>query len=209
MAKPKWEIECVIYDCDGVLFDSLDANSRLYNHIATSTGRGPLTPDELWYCHTHTVYESINHLFKHDGKLEQKALDFLKTINLGDFVIYLKMEPNLLETLTALKERKIGRAISTNRTTSMKYIMERFDLLPYFDMVVTALDVKHPKPHPESVKKILDALKFDRKKTLFIGDSGVDRETALSSGVKFIAYKNKEIAEDGFIDDHRALLDFL
>jgi HAD superfamily hydrolase (TIGR01509 family) len=76
-------------------------------------------------------------------------------------------------------------------------------------MVVTALDVKHPKPHPESVKKILDALKFDRKKTLFIGDSGVDRETALSSGVKFIAYKNKEIAEDGFIDDHRALLDFL
>ncbi len=209
MDNKKWEVECVIYDCDGVLFDSLDANSRLYNYIATSTERGSLSPDELWYCHTHTVYESINHLFKHDGKLEQKALDLLKTVNLGDFVVYLKMEPNLIETLTELKKRNVGRAISTNRTTSMKSIMERFNLDPYFEMVVTALDVKHPKPHPESVEKILAALKYDRKKTLYIGDSGVDRETALSSGVKFIAYKNKEIAEDGFIDDHRALLDFL
>ncbi len=31
----------------------LDANSRLYNYIATSTERGSLSPDELWYCHTH------------------------------------------------------------------------------------------------------------------------------------------------------------
>ncbi len=37
----------------------------------------------------------------------------------------------------------------------MKSIMERFNLDPYFEMVVTALDVKHPKPHPESVEKIL------------------------------------------------------
>jgi HAD superfamily hydrolase (TIGR01509 family) len=119
------------------------------------------------------------------------------------------MEPNLIRTLTELKERNIGRAISTNRTTSMKYIMERFKLDPYFEMVVTALDVKHPKPHPESVEKILTTLKYDREKTLYIGDSGVDRETALSSGVKFIAYKNKEIAEHGFIEDHLTLLDFL
>ncbi len=29
MDNKKWEVECVIYDCDGVLFDSLDANSPL------------------------------------------------------------------------------------------------------------------------------------------------------------------------------------
>ena len=40
----------------------------------------------------------------------------------------------------------------------MEYIMEKFDLNRYFDMVVTALpkDVKNPKPHPESVEKILN-----------------------------------------------------
>jgi len=202
-------IECVIYDCDGVLFDSLEANHRLYNRIAVSVGRGELTPEELQYCHTHTVYESINHLFCHDGELEKKALEVLKGVDLRDFIPFLKMEPHLMETLSTLRERGIKTAICTNRTTSMKYIMEEFGLGPYFDMVVTALDVKHPKPHPVSVEKILEGLKVGKDKTLYLGDSDVDRETALTSGVLFIAYKNRAIAEHGFIEDHLDLLGFL
>jgi phosphoglycolate phosphatase len=209
MAGPKWDVECVIYDCDGVLFDSLDANGRLYNHIASSMGRPPLTGEELGYCHTHTVFEAIRLMFRTDEALEKKALEFLKKVDLKEFIVHLKMEPNLLTTLALLKERGITRAISTNRTTSMKHVMERFGLTPYFEMVVTALDVAKPKPNPESVEKILKALNLQREKVLFIGDSEVDRETALSSGVKFIAYKNKEIAEDGFIEDHLTLLGLL
>ena len=45
MQQKRWEIDCIIYDCDGVLFDSLEANGRLYNHIATSMGRSALTDD--------------------------------------------------------------------------------------------------------------------------------------------------------------------
>ena len=73
------------------------------------------------------------------------------------------MEPHLIETLKTLKDRGIKTAISTNRTTTMEYIMEKFDLNQYFDMVVTALpkDVKNPKPHPESVEKILTDLNVD------------------------------------------------
>jgi phosphoglycolate phosphatase len=202
-------VDCVIYDCDGVMFDSLDANGRLYNHIAASAGRPPLSRDELAYCHTHTVYEALHHLFRMDESLEKKALDFLKTVELKDFIVYLKMEPNLLETLAILKERGILRAISTNRTTSMKHIMERFGLWPHFDMVVTALDVKMPKPHPESVEKILETLKLKKERVLYLGDSEVDRDTARSSGVRFIAYKNPAIGEGSSIDDHLSLIDFL
>lgn len=207
---PQWHIDCVIYDCDGVLFDSLDTNERLYNHIAVSMGRRPLNKSELQYCHIHTVYESIRHMFKGNEALEKKALDFLKTtVDLKKFIVFLRMEPNLFETLAILKQKGISRAISTNRTTTMKHIMERFGLTPYFDMVVTALDVTKPKPDPESVEKILKTLSVDRKRTLYVGDSEVDRETAVSSGVKFIAYKNSEMAADGFIDDHLDLLTFL
>ncbi len=203
------KIDCVIYDCDGVMFDSLEANGRLYNHIASSVGRPPLSREELAYCHTHTVYEAIHHLFMTDELLKKRALDFLKTVELKDFVAYLTMEPNLLETLDILKARGILRAISTNRTTSMKHIMERFGLLPYFEMVVTALDVKNPKPHPESVEKIIATLQLNKERVLYIGDSEVDRETARSSGVPFIAYKNEAIGDLGAISDHLSLLDFL
>jgi phosphoglycolate phosphatase len=207
---PVWEIDCVIYDCDGVLFDSLDTNRRLYDHIATSMGRQTLSTSELQYCHIHTVYQSIHHLFEGDEALEKKALEFLKTrVALNDFIVYLRMEPNLFEILDILKQRGICRAISTNRTTTMKAIMERFGLWPHFDVVVTALDVAKPKPDPESVEKILNTLSVGREKALYVGDSEVDRETAASSGVKFIAYKNEEMEADGIICDHLDLLRFL
>jgi phosphoglycolate phosphatase len=202
--------ECIIYDCDGVMFDSLDANERLYNKISTAAGRDVLTPDELYYCHTHTVHESITYLFRSDREREIRAIDYWKNhIDFQEFIVYLKMEPHLIEALTALRERGIKRAVCTNRTTSMKHVMEKFGLWPYFDIVVTALDVKNPKPHGESVEKILDALKVNREDTLFLGDSEVDRETALSGGVRFISYKNDRIGLHGSIQDHLDLLNYL
>ncbi len=212
MEMKKRKTECVIYDCDGVLFDSLDQNKRLYNHIAVSMGRMPLTDAEALFCHAHTLNESIRHIFSNDETMVEKAMAFWKSnINFMDFIVYLKMEPNLIEILKALKDRNIKTAISTNRTTTMEYIMEKFDLNQYFDMVVTALpkDVKNPKPHPESVEKILKTLNVDGERVLYVGDSEVDRTTARSSGVAFIAYKNPGLEADGFIDDHLGLLAFL
>ena len=204
--KIEWKIRCVIYDCDGVLFDSLEANGRLYNDLCALVGRGPLEEGEVKYVHTHTVYEAIHFIFGNEDGLEQKALEVLKEVDLRKYVAYLKMEPYLLQTLNLLKTNRILKAINTNRTTSMKYIMDRFGLWPFFDMVVTALDVKNPKPHPESIEKIIDAFKLKKEEAVFIGDSEVDQETAKSSGIKFIAYKNREIENDALIEDHLDLL---
>lgn len=209
MDKTAWDIKCVIYDCDGVMFDSLEANKRLYNHIAISMGRGELTEEEIRFCHTHTVFESIKYMFK-SSDMQEKALLFLKNnVQLKDFIIYLKIEPDLIDALKILKSKGIKRAISTNRTTTMKHIMEHYNLWDYFDIVVTALDVSNPKPHPESVEKILSNLNMKKEHTVFVGDSEVDRETALSAGIKFIAYKNRELQADAFIDDHLSLINFL
>jgi len=204
--KIEWKIRCVIYDCDGVLFDSLEANGRLYNDLCVLVGRGPLEEGEVKYVHTHTVYEAIHFIFGKEDGLEKKALEVLKEVDLRKYVAYLKMEPYLLQTLNLLKTNRILKAINTNRTTSMKYIMDRFGLWPFFDMVVTALDVKNPKPHPESIEKIIDAFKLKKEEAVFIGDSEVDQETAKSSGIKFIAYKNREIENDALIEDHLDLL---
>ena len=206
--KMKWKVHCVIYDCDGVLFDSLEANTKLYNDLCAMVGRGPLREDEMKYVHTHTVFEAIHFIFGKENDLEKKALDILKQkeIDLKNYIDYLKMEPHLVEALEKLKEKGMLRAINTNRTTSMKYIMERFNLWPYFEMVVTALDVEHPKPHPESIEKIIRELHLNREEAVFIGDSDVDQQTARSSGIKFIAYKNKDIGNDALINDHLDLL---
>ncbi len=197
----------MIYDCDGVLFDSLNANRTLYNHIAISNGRGPLTEAELHFCHINTVSDSVHHLFKTDPEGETRAFSFLREqIDFKDYVPYLTMEPYLLETLSILRDRGIFTAINTNRTTSMPHLMERFNLSPYFDLVITALDVERPKPDPESMTRILRMLNVRPDETLYVGDSTIDRQTAESSGVTFLAYKNPAISTGIAIDDHRKII---
>lgn len=201
------DIKSVIYDCDGVLFDSLEANRVLYDHIAVSMGRKPLTEKELHYCHMNTVRDSIHCLFENDAETETKALQFLdQRIDFKDYVPYLRMEPHLLTVLTALRERGLRTAICTNRTTSMPHLMERFALHSYFDMIVTALDVVHPKPNRESIDKIVHAFGVQPSETLYVGDSEVDLLTAQASGVIFVAYKSENLWSGLFIDDHRQLL---
>jgi phosphoglycolate phosphatase len=205
------KVRCVIYDCDGVLFDSFEANTKLYNDLCALVGRGPLREEEMQYVHTHTVFEAIHFIFGKENGLEKKALEMLreKQVDLKNYVKYLKMEPNLIQILEKLKEEGILRVINTNRTTSMEYIMERFNLRPYFEMVVTALDVKNPKPHPESIEKIIEGFQLKKEEAVFVGDSEVDKQTAESSGVRFVAYKNREIANDLFIEDHLELLNLI
>ena len=207
--KEKEKLKCVIYDCDGVLFDSFEANTKLYNDLCALVRRVPLREEEMQYVHTHTVYEAIHFLFARENDLEKKALECMKQVDLRNYIVYLKMEPHLFQALEKLREKGIFRVINTNRTTSMKHIMERFNLWPYFDMVVTALDVKNPKPHPESIEKIIAALRLKKEEAVFVGDSDVDKQTAESSGVRFIAYKNRQIANDLLIEDHLDLLSLI
>ena len=209
LQKGPWKVKCVIYDCDGVLFDSFEANTKLYNDLCALVGRVPLKEEEMRYVHSHTVFEAIHFIFGKENDLERKALELIKQVDLRNYVGYLKVEPHLFETLEKLREKGIFRVINTNRTTSMKHIMERFNLEPYFDMVVTALDVKNPKPHPESLEKIIGALRLKKEEAVFVGDSDVDKQTAGSSGVTFIAYKNREIANDLLIEDHLGILSLI
>ncbi len=207
--KSDQKIRCVIYDCDGVLFDSLEANGRLYSDVCVAIGRPPLNEKELKYVHCHTVVEAIQFISGNDIELEEKARNVLKQTDFRNYVKYLKMEPHLLEALDHLRKKGILRAIDTNRTTSMPYIMEDFNLRPYFEMVVTALDVKNPKPHPESVQKILRAFNLKKEEVLFVGDSEVDKGTAEASGVRFVAYKNQEISDGILIEDHLDVLEIV
>ena len=56
-------IKAVIFDCDGVMFDTTAANSAYYNRILKHLDRPPLTPEQFAYCHMHTVDNALRYLF--------------------------------------------------------------------------------------------------------------------------------------------------
>jgi len=186
--------QVIIFDCDGVLFDSRKANQSFYNHLLEHFGKSPLTEADLTYVHMHTAGESIHYLFR-DDHTRDAVLDYNRILDYSSFIHLMEMETGLVEFLDYI--RPVARtAISTNRSTTIGQVLKTFDLGPYFDLVVSSLDVSQPKPDPESVFKILDYFKVTPDQCWYIGDSEVDAQTAGRAGVPFVAYKNSSLKAD-------------
>ncbi len=198
----------IIFDCDGVLFNSWEANRAFYNEIATRAGRAPLSLNEMAYCHMHTAFDSINFLFREYPDLIQRAYQVYDDIDYSDFLPFMTMEPGMSETVTRLRNNRLT-AISTNRSTTMPRLIELYGLDSLFDEIVCALDVKRPKPDPEGIRLIFERLGCTPEEAVYVGDSKVDEDTAKGVSIPLIAYKNKELDTpfhaDSFIDLERLL----
>ncbi len=183
--------QVLVFDCDGVLFDSRDANTRFYSHILQTIGRPPVRPDQEAFIHMHPVRESLRFLLPEPVDF-QRAWEYTQTIDFKAFNAYLKPEPGLVEFLESAS-RTHCIAMATNRTVSTRDVLDHFNLSRYFDLVVSASDVRFPKPHPESMEKILQAFQVSSDDVLYVGDSEVDEALAASTGVFFVAYKNPRL----------------
>ena len=185
-------LKLVVFDCDGVMFDSKDANRKYYNHMLEKFGHPLMTEQEEDYVHSHNVIDAVNHIFRDYPEEIDKVNQYRITVDYTPFLKYMIIEPDLKEFLSILKP-KFHTAISTNRSNTMQSVMKMHDLNPYFDLVVTALDVKQPKPHAEGLVKILDFFQVSAKEAVYIGDSMVDREHTSAVEMRLISFKNPEL----------------
>ena len=182
--------KAVIYDCDGVIFDSLEANFAFYSKVLDHFGKPLLDRNDsqtMNLLHTYASKDVLARLFEGDPRIQQ-ALEFAGSIDYRELLPYMHMEDGFRETLAALQGR-MRLAICTNRSTSMEMLLEHFGLAGYFACVMTASRVKNPKPHPEPLLKILEYFAIEPGEALFVGDSELDRLASESAGVPFVAYK--------------------
>ncbi len=184
----------VAFDCDGVMFNSRQANINFYNHMLTYFGLPPMEENEVDFVHMHTADESIRHIFQGTPHVEE-ALAYRWQMDYTPFIRDMVMEPGLKELLGSLRPR-FGLAVATNRSNTIGEVLETHGLKAFFDIVVSSLDVEKPKPHPEALLKILDFFQLGPENMFYVGDSAVDYETARGAGVVFIAYKNRLLDAD-------------
>lgn len=195
-------LKLVGFDCDGVLFDSREANIAFYNDILARFDLSPMAPSAVEYVHSHTFRESLEYLFRESPMLEE-ALDFCRTIDYQRFIPMMIEEPHLREFLGFLRSR-FYTALATNRTTTTQAVLDYHRLADQFDLVVSALDVTRPKPHPESLWRILEYFGLTPEEVIYIGDSKVDEEFARNAGVTLVAYRNPHLKADFYLDSFAA-----
>ncbi len=201
------DFKVVAFDCDGVLFDTEQANWAYYDHILRHFGKPAMTPEQFAYAHQHTLNESIAYLFNDEESLAA-VYDYRETMDYGAFLKLLKVEPYLVQLLTKIRP-KLKTAIATNRSDTMDRLLTEFELSDYFDLVVTSFDIRHPKPHPDSLFKILDYFDIESHQALYIGDSQVDAEAAGAAKIPFVAFRNETLPTEYHIENLKQLEEIL
>ena len=197
----------VIFDCDGVMFDTTKANTAYYNHILEHFGKPAMTPDQFDYTHMHTVDEALAHLFDEETE-RAAAFAFRSQMSYLPFLQFMKIEPDLISLLTFLRP-KVRTAIATNRSDTMQRVLHSNGLAEAFDLVVTALDVVKPKPYPDQLNKILSHFKLKPEQAVYIGDSELDAAAAAAAGVPFAAFANRKLDAQYHISRLRQVKDIL
>lgn len=186
-------LKLIVFDCDGVMFDSKQANIAYYNHLLNHFSLAPMNKEEEDYVHMSSVIEAVETIF---SKAPQIDINDIRTyqaeLGYGPFLPYMKMETDLVEFLE-VTQKKYKLAISTNRANTMLPLLQEHNLQNYFDKVVTALTVKRPKPAADGLLDILDHFQCQPSEAIFIGDSIFDEQQASACQVDLIAFKSPEL----------------
>ncbi len=186
-------LKLIVFDCDGVMFDSRKANSMYYNHLLGHFGLPLMSASEEEYVHMHNVVDSVCHIFRHyqEPALEEVHI-FRRQGDYSSFLPYMDMEPDLVQFLEKAKDT-YHLAISTNRTNTMMPLLRSYKLDGYFGKVMTADTAAKPKPAPDALLEILEHFCCQPEEALFIGDSIIDEQHAAACNVPLIAFKNPNL----------------
>ena len=179
-------VEAVIFDLDGTLanfnldFKTLRAEVRSYL-MRIGVPASVLSVNE-------SIFEMLikSEIFvKNNGK-PSEAFEEIRSQALAIAEKY-EMEaasttsllPGANETLKELKRINLKMGLcTTSSEKAANYILQRFKIEDYFQIVVARDKVKYVKPHTEQFEVALKALGADPQTAIIIGDSVVDMQSA-------------------------------
>lgn len=195
-------LKSIIFDCDGVLLDTLEANRHFYDAILARLGYACLTEDDLKVVHAMTVREAFDYVLSPADAL--KAPQVAEEIDRKVYYDKVRIPADLHALLAKLQNcYKLG--IVTNRNARGVKMLAEFALRDFFDVVVTSSDVAVPKPSPEGLLKACDLLGVAPAEALYVGDSPSDMLAARAAGMPFVAYENVALDAKLRADNMRAL----
>jgi len=175
----------ILFDLDGTLIDSTEAILECFHHTFDV------------YEHSHPLDEEIKALIGHPldvmyanlGVQEDKVWDFVASYK----ECYRKISTQKTKLLANAREAVVlasefaSLGIVTTKTGKYSQVlMEHFDLMHYFDVLIGREHVSKPKPDKEPILKALESFNKDNKEVWMIGDTLLDLLCAKSAGVNSI-----------------------
>lgn len=211
----------VIFDLDGTLLDTIYDLAYSCNYALKQHGY-PEHPVEAYRFFVGNgmqklVERALPEAARKDDEIALVKRDFL-AYYADHSMEYTRPYPGVTDLLETLQHRNVSLAVASNKIdAATKYLIAHYFPNIRFEIVLGQREGIPVKPDPAIVNDILLAVGVDKDQVVYVGDSGVDVETALSAGVSLVAvlwgFRPKvELESKGasrFIESPDQLLHFL
>lgn len=208
--------DTIIFDLDGTLLNTLDDLKDSLNIALTNHGYEPRTLEEV----RHFVGNGVGKLVERSLPLHtsqedtEKCLITFKEHYNKNMQNKTRPYDGIMELLLDLNRFGFNLAIVSNKfDTAVKELAKEY-FGNIFDVAIGESTTVKRKPAPDSILTAINELGSDIKKTIFIGDSETDVQTAKNAGIRFIGvtwgFRSRDVLRkegaDYLIDTPKELL---
>ena len=163
-------IKNILFDCDGVLYQDLEAvfgqvSKKMTEYISKKLNLDLKVAKELQRSYFHKYDTSLNGLMIHHNIPPKEFLDYVHDIDLS----FLEKDKTLRKELENTNLRKF---VFTNGSKEhVKNITTSLGIDDQFENIFDIVDAKYnPKPAAKAFDLMLEKFKIDPKETLYIED---------------------------------------
>jgi phosphoglycolate phosphatase len=179
-------IDLVAFDLDGTLVDSHRDLAAAANGLVTSIGGSPLTDEQVVRMVGEGAAVLVRRALTASGLDPDTpgALDRFLTIYEGCLLDRTLPYPGTEDTLARLKPQHHLAVLTNKPGGATQRILDGLGLTHYFEIIVGGDTPFGRKPEPAGLQHIIATCGTSAGKTILVGDSPVDRETARRAGAK-------------------------
>ncbi len=180
----------VIFDLDGTLLNTIEDLAHSCNMVLARFDLPTYTLEEYKMFVGNGVMRLVEQAIPENLRTEefvaQVRADFVHYYQ-NNISLYTTIYPHIVDMLRALQKEGIKIAVASNKFQSgTQKLVNHFFPMIHFEEVLGQLATRPLKPDPQIVYDILDKTSYKAEDVIYIGDSGVDMETARAAGVMAI-----------------------
>jgi len=177
--------DAVLFDLDGTLLNTLDDLTDAVNHTMRAFGYPSHEPNAVRAFVGNGVRMLIERALpggKHDPHMEAALAEF-KTFYTNHCNLRTQPYEGILDAMSALDEAGVRLAIVSNKNDEAVKSLSREFFGSLVDVAIGGLEGIPPKPAPDMPLRALSALDAIPERTLYVGDSDIDMQTAINCGM--------------------------
>tara|TARA_B100001540_G_scaffold52783_1_gene47769 strand:- start:1599 stop:2288 length:690 start_codon:yes stop_codon:yes gene_type:complete len=191
----------ILLDLDGTLVDTAPDLMNAHNYVMKKFGYETKSTDDIRKMIGQGAKSLIGRSVWGQAKKELKKIKDKNITEqmVKDFIKYygenILKESELIEGvedfLNWSKKNQISLAVCTNKPERLAVdLLKKIKIYDYFEYVAGSDTFDYCKPDPRHLTNIVEILNGDLRKSIMVGDSETDADTATNANVPFILLEN-------------------